>query len=429
MQRGTGLWLGLATLMLWPGIALSEEELRVDIRQGVISGIPVAVAAVGASSREVVEVVAADLSRSGMFLMKEHDLEDLKSLESRHFDAEQWSDTDAEYVIGAQLLKTGEDRIEVAYRVWDVLTGEALPGKRLAGPARLWRRLAHRVADSVHEGLTDVPGAFDTRLAYVRRAGRGRNLKYYLYISDVDGHNPVAILSSPEPLLSPEWSPDGKKLAYVSLERGRGQIYLQDIRQGTRRPLPRRGIASNAPAFSPDGRTMAMTINVKDNQEIFLCDLGTGELTRMTHHPGIDTEPAWEPDGQALVFTSDRDGNPRLYRQRLGEREPQLLPIRTRFSAAAAISANGRYVAFVQAAKGRYSVALHEPESGALYPLSSGRLDESPSFAPNSQSLIYSSMQENGEQVLIVSSYNGIIRQRLETVHNNIREPAWSPYR
>ncbi len=410
--------------------ASAEEEIRVDVRQGATSGIAVAVAAAGDAAREVAGVVSADLSRSGLFQVHNQHRGTLSSLSARDFDVAQWRKTDAEYVIGTHVRQAG-DRIEVSYRIWDLMNGEALPGKRFVGPQRLWRRLAHQLADSVHEYLTDVPGAFDTRLAYIRRTGSGRKLTYTLYVCDVDGHNPVSILSSVQPLLSPVWSPDGKSLAYVSLERGQAQVHLQDLRSGKRRALPSNRVASNAPAFSPDGQWMAMTLTVGRNQEIFLYNLQTEELQRLTNHPAIDTEPAWEPSGRAIVFTSDRSGRARLYRQALDEAQARALPIPSQFSAAAAeVSEDGRYVAFVQSAGlGQYSVVMLEPESGAIYPLSRGILDESPSFAPNSQSLIYSSTLRNGEQVLMVSSYNGIIQKRLNTAHTNLREPAWSPYR
>ena len=419
----------LVFLLLGPTI-VGAEEIHVDVRKGMTSGIAVAVVAASAPARDLTDVVQADLSRSGLFQVQRHRIGMLSDLDSRNLDVAQWQKTGAEYLIGAQVLEQEGERIEVNYRIWDLMNGAALRGKRFVGPQSLWRRLAHQVADSVHEYLTDVPGAFDTRLAYIRRTGRGRKLKYYLYVSDVDGHNPVALLSSAEPLLSPVWSPDGKSLAYVSLERGRAQVYLQNIRSGTRRPLPSEGTASNAPAFSPDGKWLAMTLSMRRNQEIFLYNLETENMQRLTHDPAIDTEPAWEPDGRAIVFTSDRGGRARLYRQALDEVDAQLLPIPGNFSAAADVSDDGRYFAFVRSdASGHFSVVMYEPESGALYPLSSGVLDESPSFAPNSQSLIYSSTLRTGEQVLMVSSYNGIIQKRLQMEHTNIREPAWSPYR
>ena len=408
-----------------------QAEFRVDVSEGVEQGIPMVLVAPSESGRKLAEVTGADLARSGFFRMLGSAEVPQAAVDGVNLNWDAWEDSLAEYAVTMEVQPLASGRLQLDLRLFDLLAGKLVLARRLSAKAQQLRRLAHQAADALHEQITGIPGAFDTRIAYVSQSRAAGRLRYRLYVADADGHGPVAILTSPHPLLSPVWSPDGKQLAYVSFEARRPQVFLQSLRDASRRAVPGAGHASSAPAFSPDGRRLALAMTAADgDMEVFLYTLETGALSRFTRYPGIDTEPAWEADGRGLVFTSDRDGKPKLYRQGLRDSTARMLPIPGNYTTDAVVSADGRYLAFVQSTEaGGYGVVLFEPESEGLFPLSSGTLDEAPSFAPNGFSLIYASTTGAGEQVLMLASHNGRIRQRLRLAHSDVREPAWSPYR
>ena len=410
--------------------AVAQAEFRVDVSQGVEQGIPIALVAHSESERKLAEVMGADLARSGFFRVLSPETTSQATVNGEDLNWDAWDGNPAEYAVTAVVQQLTPGRLQLDLRLFDLLAGKAILARRLSAKPQHLRRLAHQAADALHEQVTGIPGAFDTRIAYVSQTRTSGRVHYRLYVADADGHGPVAILTSPRPLMSPVWSPDGRHLAYVSFEARRPQVFLQSLRDASRRALPGSGRASSAPAFSPDGRRLALAMAVDGDMEIFIYALDTGALSRFTHSPGIDTEPAWEADGQGLVFTSDRGGKPKLYRQGLRDPSARMLPVPGNYTTDAVVSADGRYLAFVQSTEeGGYGVALFEPESHGLFPLSSGTLDEAPSFAPNGFSLIYASTTRAGEQVLMLASHNGRIRQRLRLAHSDVREPAWSPYR
>lgn len=407
----------------------AQAEFRIDIEQGVEQGIPIVLVAYSESERKLAEVVGADLARSGFFNVLDPGTAPPAAVREGDLNWDAWDGHLAEYAVTAT-VSPGAGRLQLDIRLFDLLAGKTVLARRLSAKPKQLRRLAHQAADVLHEQITGIPGAFDTRIAYVTQAREAGRVRYRLYVADADGHNPIAILTSPRPLLSPVWSPDGMSLAYVSFEARRPQVYLQGLRDASRRALPGSGRSSSAPAFSPDGRRLALAMTVDGDMEIFIYALDTGALSRFTYSEGIDTEPAWEADGQGLVFTSDRDGKPKLYRQGLRDAQARMLPLPGNYTTDAVVSTDGRYLAFVQSTEtGGYGVALFEPESEGLFPLSSGTLDEAPSFAPNGFSLIYASTTRSGEQILMLASHNGRIRQRLPLAHSDVREPAWSPYR
>ena len=427
----TGARLRACALLLPLCAAAAQAEFRVDISQGVEQGIPIALVAQSGSERKLAEVMGADLARSGFFRVLDPAGTPQAAVSGEDLNWDAWDGNPAEYAVVTVVQHLASGRLQLDLRLFDLLAGKTVLARRLSAKPQQLRRLAHQAADALHEKVTGIPGAFDTRIAYVSQTRTSGRVRYHLYVADVDGHGPVAILISPRPLLSPTWSPDGRHLAYVSFETRRPQVFLQNLQDASRRALPGSGRTSSAPAFSPDGRRLALAMTAADgDMEIFIYALDTGALSRFTYSPGIDTEPAWEADGQGLVFTSDRSGKPKLYRQGLRDPSARMLLIPGNYTTDAVVSTDGRYLAFVQSTDaGGYGVVLFEPESQGLFPLSSGTLDEAPSFAPNGFSLIYASTTEAGEQVLMLASHNGRIRQRLRLAHSDVREPAWSPYR
>ena len=427
--RAPGLGLALAL-----AAAPAAAELRIDITEGEAGGVPVAVVPfVWADPGRVdtlSEVVADDLAGSGFFAVLDRRDLPQADLRSEAFEWARWRGGAAGYAVTAELAALPDGRVRVDYRLRDLLRERIVLQERQEAPPRLLRRMAHRIADSVHRRITGVPGAFDTRIAYVSRGRRAGRTAYRLYVADADGHAPAALLESPRPLLSPAWAPGGDVLAYVSFEQGRPQVIVQNLRTGERRVAPAPGASASAPAFSPDGAQLALAMTVDGDTEIFLHHRAAGTLRRFTYSAGIDTEPAWEPDGRALVFTSDRGGRPQLYRQELGAARARALPAPGRYAAGADVAADGRTLAFVQSRPGGgFGISLYEPGAGAFHALSSGSLDESPSFAPNGLRLLYAGTAADGRRVLMLATHNARILKRLAVPQRDVREPAWSPYR
>ena len=342
-----------------------------------------------------------------------------------------WRVLKQDFIVVGRVMDNPDGGYRVEYELYDVAKQERLLGLAVGGRARGMRDVAHQVADQIYEKILGVRGAFWTRIAYVTANGLGGNTQYALMVADSDGFNPQTVVRSKEPLLSPAWSPDGRKLAYVSFERGNSTIYVQEITTGAREVLASfRGI-NGAPNFSPDGRRLALTLSRTGNPEIYVMDLASRNLTQITRHYGIDTEAVWTADGQNLVFTSDRAGKPQVYQVPAAGGEATRVSFQGDSNAKASISFDGKKIAMAQGGGNVYRIAVLDRSfggAGRWQTLSPGNLDESPSFAPNASMLLYAT-KEGRRGVLYAVSADGRVRQRLVLADGDVREPAWSPFR
>ena len=423
----------LASLALLLGAATAQAQLQIEIVDGNPAALPIAVVPfewqeAGAPPIETVDtIVANDLYRSGLFdPMAVEDMPDRPTdMESVRFGT--WRLLKVDYiVIGKVRTPLDGQGHEIHYELFDVHKQERLLSRiTTVGPGDL-RFGAHRVADSIYEALTGVPGAFSTRIAYVTATGIGNGIQYELVVADADGFGPQSIVGSPEPLLSPSWTPDGRKLAYVSFEQGNSAIYLQDVSTGARELISSGKGINGAPAFSPDGRKMALTLSRSGNPEIYIRDMATGRTQQITQHWAIDTEPAFSPDGRYVYFTSDRGGRPQIYRVPVGGGNPERVTLEGEYNARASISPDGRKIAVAQGRGNEYRIAVWDTESERFSILTPGRLDESPSFAPNGSMILYAT-REGDRGVLSAVSADGSVRTRLILSEGDVREPAWSP--
>ena len=413
------------------------SALRIEITQGLESATPIAVARFGqpdsgsAPPESISTIIAADLARSGRFAP----LADLPQHPMRREDV-RWSDWRrlrvGSLVIGSigQTLRGGVREYEVEFRLFDTFSVSQLAGQRFPGvrPDQL-RWLAHQISDEIYYALTGEKGAFATRIAYVTEtAGQEGEVAYALNVADSDGGNPVVLRTSPDPIMSPAWSPDGRWLAHVSFEGGSSRIMVQELATGLRRELTAFPGINGAPAFSPDGRRLALTLSRDGSPDIYVLTLESGELRRLTSGPEIDTEPAWSPDGRTLIFTSDRSGGrPHLFRiSAAGGGEPERLTFDGRYNARAAFSPDGSRLAFVHESDGEYRIAIMGIGDEKIEVLTNGRLDESPTFAPNGRMILYATT-EGGQSALAAVSIDGRFRQRLSIDETGVRDPAWSP--
>jgi TolB protein len=411
----------------------ANAQLEIEIISGNPSALPIAIVpfewqdATPPPITGVDEIVSGDLYRSGLF-----DPMDVEDMAERPVDEEAirfgtWRLLKVDYIVIGKVRRAADgEGHELIYQLFDVHTQERVLSRiTTVGPGDL-RFGAHRVADAIYEALTGVPGAFSTRIAYVTATGVGDGIRYELVVADADGFGPQSIVGSPEPLLSPAWSPDGRKLAYVSFEQGNSAIYEQDVATGARELISSGAGINGAPAFSPDGTKMALTLSRTGNPEIHVRDRATGRTSQITQHWSIDTEPVWSPDGRYIYFTSDRGGRPQIYRVAAGGGNPERVTLEGEYNARASVAPDGRKIAVAQGRGNEYRIAVWDIETERFTILTPGKLDESPSFAPNGSMILYAT-REGDRGVLSAVSADGSVRQRLILSEGDVREPAWSP--
>jgi TolB protein len=412
---------------------VAQAKLEIEIIQGNAAALPIAVIPMQWRASDprpetgVAEVVASDLYRSGLFApLEERDMVD-RPVDEESIRFGTWRLLQADYlVIGHVEDAPDGNGYDIVYQLFDVHTQEKLLSQITSVGLGDLRFGSHRVADAIYEKLTGVPGAFSTRIAYISATGIGNEQEYKLFVADADGFNPQPVVGSPEPLLSPAWSPDGQQLAYVSFEKGNSAIYVQSVATGQRELISSSKGINGAPSFSPDGRFMAMALSYSGNPEIYIRDLISGQKRQLTQHWAIDTEPVWSPDSQSVYFTSDRGGRPQIYKVAAAGGKAARITREGDYNARASISPDGTRIAVAHGRGNEYRIAVLDTETGRMRILTPGVLDESPSFAPNGSMILYAT-REGSRGVLSAVSADGNVRQRLILTDGDVREPAWSP--
>ena len=423
--------LGL-TALLFAGTALGD--ITVEITKGGVARTPVAVVPFGWAGQsadmplDIAEVIASDLQRSGRFapIAEENMLQ--KPTTGAELDFDDWSFVKAEAVVVGRVVQTGENAYDVSFQLFDVFGREQLVGYRIPASRGTMRIVAHRAADMIYEKLTGIKGVFATKVAFVTAEQRQDGQTFRLIVADQDGANEPVILQSADPIMSPAWSPDSRRLAYVSFENDRSSVWVQTLRTGNRIQVSNKPGINGAPSFSPDGRQLVLTLGgIDGNLDIHVLDLSTRQTRRLTTHRAIDTEGSWAPDGRYIYFTSDRSGGPQVYRVPAAGGTPERVTFEGSYNARPRLSPDGKRLAVVHLDRGDYRIAVMEVRSKELLIVSAGQQDESPSFAPNSDTLIYATRQaRNG--VLETVTADGLIRQRVSSGEGDVREPVWSPF-
>lgn len=431
-SRSTALVALLSAAAALLASASAQAQLTIQITRGVTTPIPVAVVpfavTAGPVPVDVAQVVEDDLERSGRFAGLERAGMLQKPSSAADVDLANWRLLKTDFVVVGRVVPEA-DRWAIQFELVNVLTGERLLGYSVPATGAGLRAGAHRVADMIYEKILGVRGAFATRIAYVSVQGVVPQRRYQLLVADADGENARVIMESREPIMSPAWSPDGQRLAYVSFEGQSSAIYVQTLRTGERERVSGRAGINGAPAWSPDGRKLALTLSQRDgNVDVYVLDLDTRDTLRITDDPAIDTEPAWAPDGRALYFTSDRAGRPQIYRIVLASGEKaRRLTFEGSYNARPRVSPDGSTLAIVTLDQGAYRLAAVETASGRSRVLTTGKLDEGPSFAPNGQTVIYAT-RDGGRGVLATVAIDGSVSSRISSAAGDVREPAWSPY-
>ena len=411
-----------------------SAPLTIEITESEMGALPIAVVPFGwqdsgpAPSEDVAAIIDADLKRSGRFkTMPSKDMIAFPHT-GTNVDFRDWKVLGMESLVVGQVKSNGVGGYIVRFQLFDVFKGEQLAGYSIPTTARDLRATAHHISDLIYEKLTGQRGAFATRVAYITSIAQSSGKrKIALQVADADGHHPQTIVTSTEPLMSPAWSPDGLKLAYVSFEKGRPSIFVQEVYTGKRQRVASFKGINGAPAWSPDGRKLALTLSKDGNPDIFILDLAKRTLQPLTRHYAIDTEPAWSPDSKQIIWTSDRGGRPQIYRISSGGGKAERITFDGKYNARASYSPDGKLITMVTQVGREFRIGVLDLASSQLQVLSDGALDESPSFAPNGSMVIYAT-KVKGQGELAAVSVDGRVRQRLALQVGDVREPAWAPY-
>jgi len=428
--------LVLRLLFLLLTVDLAHAELRVEITQGSDSARPIAVipfARAGLSAPlpiDVAAIISADLQRSGKFAPVEQNklIAQPQTIEAVNYKL--WRMAAVDHIVIGQINMLSSQQYELEFRLLDVFKGQQILGFKYRETDKTLRIAAHKISDLIYERITGQKGAFNTQVAYVTVERQvGTQPKYKLQVADTDGHNPQTVLTSTQPIMSPSWSFDGSRLAYVSFEHRRSEIFVQNMQTGQRDVVSKNAGINGAPVWSPDGRQLALTLTSGDNPDIYVLDLSTRKLQQVTRHWAIDTEPSWMPDGREIVFTSSRSGKPQLYRVNVNQGDrAQRISFEGDYNANAKVAPDGKSLAFVQGNGNVFKIAVMDLQTGFVQPVTEGVLDESPSFAPNGSMILYAT-QADRRGVLAAVSTDGRFKQRLVLSEGDVREPTWGPYK
>ncbi len=400
----------------------ASAQFRVEVSGVGLTQVPIVVAAFrgeDVAPQKIGAIVAADLERSGQFKNLDNGLAVLDEV-SRP-DLVTWKQKNADALVTGSVTRLADGRFDVRVRLWDVVKGQDLGGQSHAVVAGDLRLAAHRVADFVYEKLTGEKSVFSTRIAYVTKAKT-----YNLWVADVDGENAQSALNSAEPIISPTWSPNGAKLAYVSFESRKPVVYVHEVLTGTRRLVANFKGSNSAPAWSPDGKFLALTLTREGGSQLYLMDANGGEPRRLAPSSAIDTEPAFSHDGKMIFFVSDRGGSPQIYKVPTSGGTPERVTFSGTYNISPSVSPDGRWLAYISRVSGSFKLYVLDLASGASTAITDTTADENPSFSPNSRLIIYATQQQ-GKEALMTTTLDGKIKARLAGQGGDIREPDWGP--
>lgn len=418
------LGLAIFTALMPVVVQTAHAQLHLEIAKAPEQAPKIAIIPFS-NDQTIYSIVENDLNRSGKFSSASQNLPATASMDNPN--AAAWQSAGVPYVVTGNVKPTATGDFEVRYQLYDIEKKQYLLNELLTVPASRVRQAAHMISDAIYQAITGIQGDFSGRIAYVLRNPQTPEQRYTLQIADTDGEQPKTILTSRDPILSPAWTPDAQKIAYVSFESKRPAIYLQDLATGQREKLASFRGLNGAPSFSPDGKSMLFTASMHGNPEIYQMDLSSRQLQRMTNDSAIDTEARYAPDGKSFIFTSDRGGSPQIYRYSFVDGSSKRITFRGAFNARGTLSADGKQVALVHRPSGSsYKVAIQDINTGITNILTPTSLDESPSFSPNGQMVVYAT-REGNRGLLSIMSVDGRFRMNLPSEQGEVREPAWAP--
>ncbi|MCK4869789.1 MAG: Tol-Pal system beta propeller repeat protein TolB [Gammaproteobacteria bacterium] len=406
----------------------ATAALDLELTQGVDKALPVALMpfAGDSAAANVTQVVNGDLGNSGQFnISLPKDLPSPQGYNNK-INYSYWRGQKINNVIVGS-VSAGGYGYEIRFKLIDIYNHKVLLKEGFNCSKFQLRELAHHVSDLIYQQLTGVRGIFSTKIAYVLVQRNGDKQKFSLMVADQDGFHPRALLISPEPLMSPAWSPDGGKIAYVSFENKRATIYVQNVATGQRRVVTKYPGINGAPAWSPDGRKMALVLTKTGYPKIYTLNLRSNKLEQITTGYALDTEPAWAPDGKSIIFTSSREGGPQIYRVYLNNKKVERVTYQGNYNARASFTADGKSIVMLHREDGMFNIAAQDLASGRINFLTAAGMDESPSIAPNGSMVVYAT-NYGGRGILAEVSLDGRVKLRLPAQEGEVQEPAWGPF-
>lgn len=416
-------------------VSNAQARIHLELTQSETSALPIAVLPFSGvpvqipGGQTISDVIHNDLQNSGQFVLKTPAF--AGPINAQNVGQINWRAQGVDYVLTGSIQPSGGQYL-VSIQLLSIYgqggsgSPQIILSRQFTAPQGGLRQLAHHISDLVYQQLTNVPGNFNTKIAYILLRRNGIQRQYTLEVADMDGFNTQSLLVTGFPIMSPAWSPDGRYLSYVSFEGNRAGIYLQNVQTGQRNLISHYPGINGAPAFSPDGRRLALVLTQTGNPNIFLLDLGSKQLTQVTNGYSIDTEPNWSPDGRSLIFTSSRGGSPQIYRYDFGSGSITRLTYNGDYNARASYTANGQSIVMMHRRSGAFNIARQDLANGQLSVLTQGRNDESPSVSPNGKMVLYAT-EYGGRGVLAVISIDGSIKLRIPSPDGDVQEPAWSP--
>jgi TolB protein len=426
------LLVALSSLMA-SSMLLAQDPVRIEITGGTEQSYPIAVTPfkgqvqLGSADYDIAQIVRDDLTRSGRFNpLRESEMS--AAVVAAELNLDYWKKLSQDYLVIGEVRQQGQDTFQIDMRLINVLTSAELVARRWNGVSgTMVRAAAHQMSDAIYSSITGRGGAFDTRMAYVRiDRAPGKRKMFVLEVADSDGFGPKSILRSYMPLMSISWSPDASRLAYVSFENRKPEVIVQSLDGRLRQSVAAFEGINSAPVWSPDGSRLALTLSKGGNPDIYIMDVASKSLKQVTFDSAIETEAAWSPDGQSLYFNSDRRGQPQIFKIDLSNpREVKRITFEGRYNAKPIVSPDGRYLAFVRQEPGGFKVTTQDLVGGEIKVISSTGSDESPSFAPNSDMIMYSFTDYRGGTIAVLSR-NGRAFTRLN-INGDVRDPAWGP--
>ncbi len=412
----------LLLLPVWAG-----AQLRIEISGVGKVQIPIAVASFQGEAgvpQEISAIIRADLEGSGLFKLVDTGSSATSLNETTPVNHAEWKNRGADTLVSGSITKLSDGRYDVRFRLLDNVKESNLGSLSYAATPALLRFTAHQISDFIYQKLVGEAGVFSTRMAYVAKQGK----RYELLVTDIDGHNPQAAVLSNEPIISPAWSPDSRKLAYVSFQTGKPVIYVRTLSTKEVIPVASFKGSNSAPAWSPDGKQLAVVLSRSGLQQIYLIDADGSNLRRLTTSNGIDTNPTFSPDGRHLYFTSDRGGSPQVYRVAPSGGEPERVTFSGDYNVRPAISPDGNMLAYVARRDGRYRIAVLDLSNRNERVLTNSANDDSPSFAPNGRFILYETKNGRADTLAIVS-LDGTLHKTLPSVNaTDTRDPVWGPF-
>jgi TolB protein len=415
-----------AGVLVWMFALPAQAALEIEISGGSAIQVPVAILPMAESGSaqsgsRLHEIISNDLRGSGMFRIINTSGMPALPTNAAQIKYTDWTALKAQGLSLGEVQQVGGN-LKVSVQVMDVLRQTALLQLTYTVSPSQYRHVAHLIADQIYEKFTGQPGAFSTRIAYVTKVGK----RFTLQIADYDGFNAQTLVSSNEPIISPSWSPDGSKMAYVSFEKKKPIVFVQSLYTGERKIVANFKGNNSAPAWAPDGSKLAVVLTYGANSQIYTISTDGSNLQQVTKSSSIDTEPAFSPDGQSIYFSSDRGGRPQIYKVPASGGSASRVTFEGSYNVSPRFSPDGKYLTYIRNDGGAFKVAVQDLGSGDVKVLSTGSQDESPSFAPNSRTIMYAT-RVGGKGTLATVTVDGLVRQRLSEAGGDIREPAWGP--